>query len=444
MIFPISRRNSRLRNIRLSKVRTRPHLTTNIYVDSRLGNPFNTIMGSNWLVVLFVFVNALYYAEPAHGQPGKQERDRLSDLATWGWKSMGDLKVSREMPRLIELEQGKVLLIGGGSEPLSTATDTTDVFEESTHEWTVGPKLNHRHRDAEVVKLQEGAILVIGGSEGPTKTGSPWVEKLAPGSQKWEYMAPLNEPRISHAAVVLNDGRVLVTGGQSDPENYLATCELYDPAANKWEMVGQMSEVRATHHLRLMKDGTPLVIGGGTDTSATRRVEKFDIQEKVWKPVAPMFEPRWGFASAVLDDGRIVVAGGRILAQKGAAFAEDQMVILRSVEVYDPDANQWNALPPMNIPRSIGIPNVALIKLPDGRLLFNGGESYPAPYQGINSVEYFDPSTTTWSMAAPMRIGRSYHASILLACGEILTAGGRGLKFLPLSKTECFGPVLEK
>jgi hypothetical protein len=152
-----------------------------------------------------------------------------------------------------------------------------------------------------------------------------------------------------------------------------------------------------------------------------------------------MHNPRWGFASALLDGGRrLMVAGGRVPAFKGATLPDDQMVILDGTEVFDVADEQWTRTAPLNMPRSMGIPNVQLVELDDGSLLFPGGRTYPFPYHGTPSTERFDRLSQSWQMLAPMVVGVSYHAFTRLDSGEILTAGGRGPRFRPMKKSEVF------
>jgi hypothetical protein len=365
-------------------------------------------------------------------------------LATWFWNRLSHLQAPRELPRLRRLPRSdEVIIIGGGSELLSTADDTTEVFLPSTREWRPGPRLNHPHRDAEVVELPDGALLTIGGSEGPTKTGSTNVELLSADDGEWRDVAPLNEARISHASCLLQNGQVLVTGGQQDPDIFLASCEVYDPERDAWQVTEPMGEVRAVHHLRSLPDGRAIAIGGGTDITATRTAEIYDPASQTWNPTGSMLDARWGFASASLDDGSIVVAGGRVPAQKGETIADDQMVILAGVERFAPTTERWSSLAPMHVARSMGIPNVELLPLPDGSLLFPGGRTYPFPYHGTGSSESFDPQSNSWTVVAAMRAGASYHAFITLPNAEVLTAGGRGARFRPMRRTEILGPATD-
>ena len=370
-----------------------------------------------------------------------QEEDLKSlkmQVTRWAWDEMGDMKQERELPRLVTWKDGGILVIGGGSELKSTALKSTEIFDPKGKVWTVGPELMEARRDAEVVTCTDGRVLVIGGSSGPTRTGSSAVEVLDPTQNKSSKVRNMRVARIGHTTTLLADGRVLVLGGQEKPDAYLKSAEVYDPAKDEWSAVADMNEVRSLHHARKLKDGTVLVIGGGTDTGATCTCELFDPKTGTWSYTGKMREPRWGFASAVLEDGKVIVAGGRVPAQKGATLADDQMVILRGVEIYDPKDKSWSSTSPMNIPRTMGLPNVELARLPNGGLMFVGGRSYPAPYHGVTSAEYYNPKDGGWTQLSPMLTGRSYQAWVVLPGDEVLVVGGRGPKFLPLKESECF------
>lgn len=362
----------------------------------------------------------------------------------WNWTSMGSLSEPRELPRLAKRGQ-EVLIVGGGSELRATALATTELFNPQRKIWTPGPPLNVARRDPEVVTDSDGRIYAIGGSTGATRVGSNSIEVLEPSSQTWKMLSPMKDGRIGHTAILLDDGRILVAGGQSAPEQYLATVEIFVPNKNEWISAGVLSEARAFHHARQLKNGLVAVFGGGTDSTATNTVDILDTKTLKWQQAAPMLEPRWGFASAVLDDGRLLVAGGRIPAQKASSLSSDVLVILDTTELYDPIQNKWVAGPRMNVRRSMGLPNVSLQLLPNRGLLFMGGRTYPGPYHGTRSAEYYDVRLNRWVLVQPMTVGRSYQSSLVLRSGEILVAGGRGTDFLPLNSVECFEPkVLTK
>ena len=70
---------------------------------------------------------------------------------------------------------------------------------------------------------------------------------------------------------------------------------------------------------------------------ATNRVERYTVESHTWEEVASMLMPRWE-ASGVECNNQIIVAGGENHIDNG----------LSSVEVYNPDLDQWTSLNPMN------------------------------------------------------------------------------------------------
>jgi hypothetical protein len=91
-----------------------------------------------------------------------------------------------------------------------------------------------------------------------------------------------------------------------------------------------MGQRRAQHVQGALPGGKVLVAGG---TSAGTSAELYDPVANTWTAVSPMTTPRIDAAAAVLDDGRVLVAGG-----------SDGANALASAELYDPVANTWTAV----------------------------------------------------------------------------------------------------
>ncbi|HEX6811550.1 MAG TPA: kelch repeat-containing protein, partial [Planctomycetota bacterium] len=84
-----------------------------------------------------------------------------------------------------------------------------------------------------------------------------------------------------------------------------------------------------------------LVSGGANSGVVSATAEALDTTG-TFAPSATMLEARRDHASVVLDDGRVLVAGGT--TNSGAATA--------SAEVYDPTTSTWSAVGAMAQPRT--------------------------------------------------------------------------------------------
>ncbi len=138
-------------------------------------------------------------------------------------------------------------------------------------------------------------------------------------------------------------------------------------------------------------------------------------QSGTWSYTAPVAKAQSNAASTLLQNGKVLVAGGDI-GGIGAA--------VNWAQVYDPAANTWTAASNMKSARDW--PTATL--LPDGRVLLAGGSNgkLNGNYLGIlKTVEVYDPATGTFTpSAAKMATPRAKHSATLLPNGKVLIAGG--------------------
>jgi hypothetical protein len=109
-----------------------------------------------------------------------------------------------------------------------------------------------------------------------------------------------------------------------------------------------------------------------------------DYRGGLWKRVADSLNGRKYFASAVLADGRLVVAGGEYTDTSGSNQQDES----NKCEVYDPVANSWSSIasPPVRLG------DAAACLLHDGRMLAADLDS--------SKTFLLDPVALTWSAAA--------------------------------------------
>ena len=130
----------------------------------------------------------------------------------------------------------------------------------------------------------------------------------------------------------------------------------------------------------------------------------------------------YGATVTVLQDGRVLVAGGE--AASG--------LISAAADLYDPTTDRWAATGKLLSPRRGAVSTL----LADGRVLVTGGIGGP-PRIG----ELYDPRTGSWSRTRPMTHPH-YAASVAtLPAGHVLVFGGYGDGYGPTRRAEIYDPT---
>jgi hypothetical protein len=182
--------------------------------------------------------------------------------------------------------------------------------------------------------------------------------------------------------------------------------------AGKWRKFAKSVGFNASTML-LLTDGTVMVHDAGAAGDGTANWKKLTPDAKgnylkgIWSPIhAGPNSPQF-FASAVLRDGRVFVAGGEY-------NGSNVQVDLLAAEIYDPVADSWTVLPTPTGWTAIG--DAICCVLPDGRVII-GSVGNPD-----SSTAIYDPVTNKWS-AGPKKLGPSSDEEswVLLPDQTILT-----------------------
>jgi streptogramin lyase len=256
---------------------------------------------------------------------------------------------------------------------------------------------------------------------------------------------PMHEDRTYETATLLDPssckartkpegypcGAVLVTGGfslQDYATNHInASAELFDPATGHWRQAAPMLLSRSGHTATLLDDGRVLVAGGqdGKTFAGSATAELYDPARNSWVPTkTPMTTGRYMHTATPLPDGRVLVAGGTI--------SKNDRSSLSSSEIFDPASGTWTPTTPLNNARQ----GHAAALLPDGRVLVAGGLAGRDQGAMLASAEVFDPVSGAWALTGSLGVPRGYFTMTTLEgpdctatsplgyCGEVLVTGG--------------------
>jgi Galactose oxidase, central domain len=215
--------------------------------------------------------------------------------------------------------------------------------------------------------------------------------------------------RINHTATVLPKGKVLVAGGNSYNIS-VASAELYDPIAGIFTTTDSMNVARESHTATLLPNGKVLITGSfsfiGAVIGCTSSAELYDAAAGTFSATGSMSVGRGAHTATLLQNGKVLIAGGDDLSQ---TFA--------SAELFDPVSGTFT---PTGHMRKFRAYHTATL-LQSGKVLILGGIQYP---DQLPNAELYDPATGTFSATGSTSVGRTWSTATLLADGKVLVAGG--------------------
>jgi hypothetical protein len=203
-------------------------------------------------------------------------------------------------------------------------------------------------------------------------------------------------------------------------------------SASEFTLASPMLTPRVLHTATLLQNGKVLVAGGvvtNRPIAHTASAELYDPATDRWTPTGPMTTVRKGHTATLLPSGKVLVAGGS--ADKGN---------LSGAELYDPVTGTWTVTGSLTNARAFDTATM----LPSGKVLVAGGNTDDHESQGRTAsgrsyhavggksaghereelAELYDPGKGTWTTTSPMKKARAAHTATLLADGRVLAGGG--------------------
>ncbi len=342
--------------------------------------------------------------------------------------SAAPMSVARTGHAATLLKDGKVLVTGGvGNNPSATALNVVELYDPATRIWkTVAPMSTGRTEHTATL-LDNGTVLVVGGYNNGDPKRDPiaalnTAEIYDPAKNIWSPVGSLPGTRAFHTATLLKDGSVLVAGGASSSggignNTVLKTADLYNPVTKTWLPAGTMGVARIGHTATLLPDGTVLIVGapsdpGSTGTSANS-AELFTTTPKpTWSVTGALTTARVDHAAVLLQDGTVLVIGGRGgLGTPGA--------VIGSSEIFITSTKRWAKGPDLGTART----GHTATLLADGSVLVAGGRAGGASGVALNTAELLPLASSTWRPAGVMSVSRVGHTATLIG-GQVLVLGG--------------------
>jgi predicted RNA-binding protein len=202
-----------------------------------------------------------------------------------------------------------------------------------------------------------------------------------------------------------------------------------------WQAGGATEAIAVGPAAAVLDDGRILIAGYTPTTGrASATVAIYNPATGVWTSPGNLLQSRTGHTATTLTDGRVLIAGGKI-ALPGGTFN-----LTGSLELFDSSTGTSTAV----IGAGLAIPRRghAAVRLQDGRVLFVGGANNLG---ALDIAEIYDPSTNTMSQTTgQMSAKRSNPSATRLPDGRVLVAGGRNDAGVDLATAEIFDPTSQE
>ena len=256
-----------------------------------------------------------------------------------------------------------------------------------------------------------GPVTLSEAQEAQRFTASP-ARPGAPG--RWEARAALPVPRSEMAWATAARGRLHVVGGYGEQRVNRPYHHVYDPGRDAWADAAPLP-MGANHVAVAATEGTVFAFGGFVQQNRDPHREAFayDIAGDRWRSLAPLPRAR-GAAGLVAAGGRLHLIGG---AEGGASGNADRRSV-RWHEVYDPEADRWEARADMP---GFPLDHQGVVAVEDRIHVIGGRINTFATNVGHHRA--YLPGSDRWEDRTPMPTPRSGHGAVLLG-GRIWCMGG--------------------
>ncbi|MCZ6689044.1 MAG: putative Ig domain-containing protein [Planctomycetota bacterium] len=266
------------------------------------------------------------------------------------------------------LPDGTVLIAGGIASILSVELDTGEIYDPASEMFQATGNSMRRARVDHASVASPGGAYVTGGNDVSLSTLHRDADFYDPASGMFTPVpGTFATARAGHTAHYLPNDRILLVGGSDALDR---SAEEFDPITGTSPvnviLAGWLDTLG--HRSSLLANGMVLVSGGGPGWGIASIQQSFDQAELYTSPTGftiagPMSFHKREHTSTEIPDGRVLLAGGQ----------EEQPTLgpVADSDLYDPSTLGFSNTASMTTARQFH----AAVLLQDGRVLITGGRS---------------------------------------------------------------------
>ena len=337
------------------------------------------------------------------------------DPADDSWSTTEPMPTSRSAPAAGVIEgtnaynasHRSVILVAGGVDENGDPTPVVEEYDPDTDSWTVRTPM-HQARFAAASAafdvpydpgFQKRQLWIAGG-----ETVDGEVDDITTYIHDLEYkrrLSELPEPRYDHSAASWND-RIYIVAGRHEGNHQSSWA--FDPETGSYIDMPDLPQIQNGLGTAALGKYVYAIGGESEFGTAIGDVWALDPVEQTWSQKASM-SSRKHPAVTVVDD-RIYAIGGYSNGTR------------QSVEVYDPDEDNWSSGPSLNDART-----AAMATVHQGDLYVLGGVDNDGDF--VTSVERLSEGAGSWEVVSGVSIEAAHGAAFSLGDDILAVLGGR-------------------
>jgi N-acetylneuraminic acid mutarotase len=324
----------------------------------------------------------------------------------------------------------EMIVWGGHLSPDDTFYDDTKTgarYNPATESWTPTDIVNAPTEREGAIALWTGTEAIIWGGYdyfGSLNTGATYD----PGTNSWTAMSTTNAPRRATYAGVWSGSEMILWGGGDLQGHSADTGAKYNPTTNSWQAISTSNAPTAGGGYTAVRTGSEMIIWGGAtgycdpqagchDVTYFNTGRRYNPITDIWTATSTINVPSPRLSqTAVWTGSQMIIWGGGYLFDPQHTGQE----FLRDGASYDPVANTWRAINPINSPT---IPGPAIWT--GNEMIIWGGSSDSPPYFRDTGRRY-NPAANVWlptSTSGNVPVGRDGHTAVWTGTEMIIWGG---------------------
>lgn len=203
-------------------------------------------------------------------------------FSSFKWCPFDERQIGIDWYAVTKLTDGRLFISGGeprqgsiwrvpGDTKETFKSNRTFFYDPATGSYSKGPNLLQPRTGHSATLLEDGRVLIAGGGSPLLTCNIREIEIFDPKCNKVSLVGVMNKPRASHGVALLHNGKILFVSGRtsnefSDAEESLtSTVELLDLNTSTCTIVGQLHQAREYLEVFPVGSSDALVLSGSTD-----------------------------------------------------------------------------------------------------------------------------------------------------------------------------------